>query len=144
SDAATAGHQGTDAWVLWWHRWLGVPTAGVAATAAILAVALAHAGRGAGACDPDSSSLRRGRRPFAWYRLTVVLSAVLVGATGHFGGMLIYGPDYLQESWAKAWPGPPRTTVTLARAGAPIDFTREVQPIFARRCYQCHAGGKVE
>src|SRR5262249_25181177 len=38
SDAVTSGHGGSDAWVLGWHRWLGVATAGAAA--AVVALAL--------------------------------------------------------------------------------------------------------
>jgi uncharacterized membrane protein len=126
SDAQTAGHQGSTAWVLAVHRWLGVGTA----AAGLLALGAALASRAG-----------QSRVAFAWYRFGVILSAALVGATGHFGGALIYGPTYIQDSWAKAMRG----------AGAPvsvelasIDFARDVQPILARRCYQCHAGKSPE
>ncbi len=140
SDALTAGHTGTDAWVLSWHRWLGIPTACIAAIAAILAVASAH--RVPATRQPQPQS--RGRRLFAWYRLTVIVSAVLVALTGHFGGMLIYGTNYVQDSWAKVWHTNSANPVTTVVSAAPVDFTHDVQPIFARRCYQCHAGDKVE
>ncbi len=125
SDAVTSGHGGSDAWVLDWHRWLGVATAGAAVAAGLAAVA---------------AGSMQGRRSFAWYRFVLILSAVLVGVTGHFGGSLIYGTQYFPDSWAKAR----GATVGAVALAAPVDFTHDVQPILARRCYQCHAGDKVE
>jgi uncharacterized membrane protein/mono/diheme cytochrome c family protein len=138
SDALTAGHQGSDAWVLGWHRWLGVLTACVGAGAAVLATLASR-----GAADQRAAE-HHGRGLFACYRVMVLAGALLVGATGHFGGMLIYGADYLQESWAKIRSASPGGSTELVAAGASVDFVRDVQPIFARRCYQCHAGEKVE
>jgi uncharacterized membrane protein len=139
SDAGTAGHQGSDAWVLFWHRWLGIPTACIAMAAAVLAVVSSIR-----APASESTVDVAGHRVFGWYRVCVVAGAVLVSITGHFGGMLVYGTSYVQDAWAKAWGAPASATVTTVASGTPVDFTRDVQPIFARRCYQCHAGDKVE
>src|SRR5262245_59574146 len=134
SNAITAGHQGSDAWVLSPHRWAGVATAAAAAGAVLLAIV---------------ARARNTGRPFAWYRLSVIVSAVLVGLAGHFGGSLIYGTDYLPLAWSKAMNGGDGSrvasgSVTAAALTRPIDFSADVQPILARRCYQCHAGDKPE
>jgi uncharacterized membrane protein len=141
SDATTAGHQGSDAWVLFWHRWLGIPTACVAVAGVVLAVI---ANRRGPAAEPATAVSVGRPRAFGWYRLCVLAGAVLVAVTGHFGGMLVYGTSYVQDAWAKAWGPSAPATVTTVSTGTPVDFTRDVQPIFARRCYQCHAGDKVE
>jgi hypothetical protein len=62
---------------LGWHRWLGTATAG----SAVLAAALAARDR------------RRGVRG-GWCRICLLATAVLVAATGHFGGVLVYGDDF--------------------------------------------------
>jgi uncharacterized membrane protein len=144
SDAATAGHQGTDAWVLDWHRWLGVLTAcfGVITTALALASFFRAKAQG-----PELGGASTRPRLFGTYRLAAVTAAILVALTGHFGGMLIYGTGYLHDSWTKVWSplgDNGLQALPVGAAGAPVDFTRDVQPIFARRCYQCHAGEKVE
>jgi uncharacterized membrane protein len=62
-----------------WHRWLGT-----FATVAVLGAALATAGvRG---------------RPFAvWvYRIALCWAAALIAVTGHLGGLLVWGADFLR------------------------------------------------
>ena len=63
-----------------WHRWLGT-----IAAVAVLGAALATAGA-------------RGRSPLAlWiYRITLFWAAALVAVTGHFGGVLVWGADFLR------------------------------------------------
>jgi uncharacterized membrane protein len=59
------------------HRWLGTATAGWAiVTAAISA-------------RDERRCIRSG-----WFRAALVLAAILVGVTGHFGGVLVFGADY--------------------------------------------------
>jgi uncharacterized membrane protein len=62
-----------------WHRWLG----GIAAVA-VVGAALATAGA-------------RNRSPLAlWgYRLALFWAAALVALTGHLGGRLVWGADFL-------------------------------------------------
>lgn len=64
--------------ILTWHQWLGTSTAIVTVIASIAA------GR----------TLTQPRRPTVWL-ISLLIGAVLVGVTGHFGGSLIYGSDYL-------------------------------------------------
>jgi uncharacterized membrane protein len=63
-----------------WHRWLGT-----IAAVAVSGAALATAGAG-------------GRSPFAlWvYRITLFWAAALVAVTGHLGGLLVWGADFLR------------------------------------------------
>ena len=66
--------------VLEWHRWLGTVGAGVA-----LAAALATADTG------GRSSLS------VWiYRTALLAAALLVAATGHLGGVLVWGANFLR------------------------------------------------
>jgi uncharacterized membrane protein len=66
--------------VLEWHRWLGTIGAGVT-----LAAALATTGTG-------------GRLPRSvWiYRTALLAAALLVAATSHLGGVLVWGADFLR------------------------------------------------
>jgi uncharacterized membrane protein len=136
---------GPDSATLQVHRWLGVGTA----AAALLVAAL-----GAGAA----------RRPrlAAAYRALLVSAGVAVGVGSHYGGMLVYGEDYLASAVrgvvrarggggasgappvagggppASADPGAPRS----ARPNGAIDFESQVRPILAAACFECHGRGK--
>ena len=59
------------------HRWLGTATAGWAVLAAVL----------------SARDERRGVRS-GWFRAALLAAVVLVGATGHFGGVLVFGDDF--------------------------------------------------
>jgi uncharacterized membrane protein len=59
------------------HRWLGTATAGWAVPTAVLSV----------------RDERRGARS-RWFRVALLFAAVLVGGTGHFGGILVFGKDF--------------------------------------------------
>ncbi len=64
------------------HRWLAFAT--IALSIVLLALSeLVHRREGAG--------------PSSQYRLVLFATVVLVGVTGHFGGMLVHGSGYL--SW---------------------------------------------
>jgi uncharacterized membrane protein len=69
-----------DAALLEWHRWLGT-----SATAATVGAAIAASAPGR-------------RRPFViWtYRSALLAAAALVGITGHLGGVLAWGADFLR------------------------------------------------
>jgi uncharacterized membrane protein len=69
-----------DAASLQWHRWLGM-----AAALATIGVAFATAG-----IECRSSRVR-------WlYRIALFWAAALVGVTGHLGGKLVWGADFLR------------------------------------------------
>ncbi|HWG43231.1 MAG TPA: DUF2231 domain-containing protein [Gemmataceae bacterium] len=65
--------------ILTWHRWFGTTTA---AGSVILLVL-------------SAIDIRRGVRSW-WFRLLLLLAAVLVGVTGYFGGDLVYGEGYFR------------------------------------------------
>ena len=64
-------------------------------------------------------------------RSLTVLSAALILFTGHWGGNLTHGENYLLEPFAKE-----KRNVPLNQARAFIDI---VQPIFQSRCGTCHS-----
>jgi uncharacterized membrane protein len=66
--------------LLEWHRWLGALTA-----ATTLAAALATAG-----------GRRRSPLGVLTYRTALFAAGTLVAATGHFGGLLVWGADFLR------------------------------------------------
>ncbi len=76
--ASAPGMEATS--LLEWHRWLGT-----VAAVAVVGAALATIGA-------------RDRSPVAlWvYRITLLLAAALVAVTGHFGGLLVWGADFLR------------------------------------------------
>lgn len=115
-----------------WHRWLGVGTAGVAAiTLVLLGISL----------------LARGPRIVGLYRGLVVLAGTLVAVTGHFGGSITHGPNYLNEAAKGAFaaitgrPGAPTTATISATfpADGRISFLGHVKPILDRSCISCHS-----
>jgi uncharacterized membrane protein len=66
--------------LLEWHRWLGTVGAGVA-----LAAALATSGAG------SRSAVE------VWiYRIALFAAGTLVAVTGHLGGLLVWGADFLR------------------------------------------------
>ena len=75
-----ADYSGTLAWVFLWHRALGIATA-VAGLLAWFALEF------------------RVRQPtprrVVVARATILIAAAMVGLTGHFGGSLVYGWEYL-------------------------------------------------
>jgi mono/diheme cytochrome c family protein/uncharacterized membrane protein len=77
---AAVGHGAALPYTLFWHRWLGT---GVAVWSVLAALLMER-------------DVRRGKRE-SLGQLTVILGAVLVGATAYFGGELIHGD--LFTSW---------------------------------------------
>lgn len=123
-----------------WHRWLGVACAAIALVAATIGLA---------------ANAVPGPRRLAWYRFAVVLAGLLVGLTGHYGGSLTYGPEYLSRAistliYGKVTPKPPEAAAESpgisanrpVSATGDIEFGRDVFPILSRHCFSCHGGGE--
>ncbi len=112
--------------LLRWHR-----AAGLLATGAALLAWLATRVR-----TLDRPLLRRG---------SLVLTALLVGLTGHLGGLMVQGEDWFTAPFAArvAATPPPAPVPPAAPAGPHVDFTTEVFPILQSRCIQCHGPNRV-
>lgn len=132
-----------------------------------IAVVAAAAALGAG-----QLARRAGRvRIVAAYLGLVFATSAVVGATGHLGGELVYGSEYLtgalpwnqdasESARAGAVTAPAaasRTTpAPLAAHAAPetgaagqapagdVDFARDVMPILEKTCVECHGPDKVK
>jgi mono/diheme cytochrome c family protein len=92
----------------------------------------------------------------------LLATSAVVGATGHLGGSLVYGEDYLTSvlPWnERATPAvvAPVLSAAVAPAAAPlaprveaqtqaaaIDFARDVMPILKETCVECHGPDKVK
>ena len=123
------------------HRWTGVGALLVGATAWLVGLACRRA--------PEPVVLRL-------YRVQVIVAALLVGFAGHLGAALVWGSDWLTEPFERkaplqqpAEPVTPRShepLVPLAGVDepAPIDFHREVWPILASSCVECHGPDKAK
>lgn len=114
---------GYDERLLLWHRWSGV---GVA-MASLLLLAFHMVGL---------------MKP---YRILMPLTVALVAVTGHFGGSLTHGADYLGEFA----PGPLRGLLggkSIQAFGGDITkgpaFETVVQPILGKYCVACHGPQK--
>lgn len=142
--------------LLLWHRWLGVALAGLSALAALCLLA----GRG-------------GARPRALLvaRILLCLLAPLSAVTGHLGGSMVHGREYLtgplrvalgMEEATSAQPAPaplpdsaPESAPDAAAGGpaapasevsppAGVDFARDIRPILEARCVECHGAQKAK
>lgn len=133
SSAESSGYGGTTAWILTTHRWAGVATA-ILAVLACLVASVARLG--------NDSRLLNG------YRVAMVFAVISVSVAGHFGGSLVHGETYIQDAIALAL-GRDRDPkdgagLTLAGGSSAVDFARDIEPVLAKRCYQCHTGEKPE
>ena len=130
------------------HEWLGFITAAIA-TITIIPILFYKEGR---------------KLPLKLYRIGAISGAALVGLTGHLGGTLTHGDGYLTElifpahdseqgnptNGAKPQAAMQASFVQPMRdlssvhfpADGKIDFLRDVQPILADACYECHGPQK--
>jgi uncharacterized membrane protein len=67
--------------LLEWHRWLGTVAAGAALAAALATGRVRH-----------RSAVR-----VQMYRIALFTAGTLVAVTGHFGGLLVWGADFLRS-----------------------------------------------
>lgn len=112
-----------DAALLFWHRWLGVATAGLCLVTAVL----------------HRTAWRAG------YRLSLLLTVAVLIVASHLGGSITHGRDFL----TRHAPGPFRpqsrpepTTATAAAPAARPVYATVIQPILDRTCVSCHGADK--
>lgn len=131
--AGDGGGEGRGAQLLEWHRWLGVITGVFAVGVAVVALRRQLS---------DSPALT------FTYRALLLPAAALVGLTGHYGGAVVHGEEYLEDTLPEFMRGkfPPYAAqadkeVDVALPADPktkIDFWRDIDPIFKKSCYECH------
>ncbi len=115
---------GYDERLLRQHRWLGIGTS----VACIWMVAAHYAkGRGSGVL----------------YTLVLLVTIGLVGATGHMGGSLTHGEDYLTAYLPEVLGGEarPEPVDPGTKEDAAI-FGRVIHPIMESKCVDCHNPAK--
>ena len=104
-----------------WHMWMGISVAAIS----ILLYAKVRSGQ----FD-------------AWQKILSVILPMLVIITGHLGGSLTHGPDYLTEGWSTTPDSivfPQKKIVNIQEAGVYADV---IQPMLQTRCYGCHGEKK--
>jgi len=154
------------AFTLHLHRWLGISTASLAAIAMVAGVGAVLKAR---AGTLVAKKMDAGT---AVYRVALMLAAIGVAITGHFGGELVYGSDYFSEVLFPDSPTPVEKNASDAATadidpelaswmamldesagksgnGAEdgsvdlsVDFVQEIAPIFANHCVKCHGPKK--
>ena len=148
------------------HRWLGISTASLAAIAMVAGVGAVLKARA------ETLVAKKMDAGTAVYRVALVLAAIGVAITGHFGGELVYGSDYFSEVLFPDSPTPVKKNASDAATadidpelaswmamldegegksgnGAEdgsvdlsVDFVQEIAPIFANHCVKCHGPKK--
>lgn len=108
------------------HRWIGIAAAGVACLALSFTLPARFHQRWA----------------VHGYRWSLIIAAALVSIGGFFGGELVHGRGYLvavfRAPTAAPRPLPPVEVRDDAVGVAPINFAKQIRPIFAERCSDCH------
>jgi uncharacterized membrane protein len=74
-------------------------------------------------------------------RISYVLLFLLLMVTGHLGGSLTHGSDYLTDAWNvdSDAEGARKVIVNIDSANLYADL---VQPVFQQKCYSCHGKNK--
>ena len=138
---------------LFWHRWLGIASAGVLILLAWMAVRAAR-------------NSAEGAQITPIVRGVLLASALLIGWVGHLGGDMVWGENYVLQPILDAWNGTPASSddddsdhdgtgqsstsldaattdeSTATDSGKLAFYTSKVLPILEDRCYECHGNGK--
>jgi mono/diheme cytochrome c family protein/uncharacterized membrane protein len=75
--------------------------------------------------------------------LSVFLLALII-FTGHLGGSLTHGADYLSQGWSGNDAGSGPAIQPIADVQEAQVYTDMIQPLFAARCYSCHGPEKMK
>ncbi len=100
------------------HKWLGIAMAGVS-----VALYLAHSRR--------FESLTR------WYTPLLLSATALLALTGHYGGSLTHGADYLFSR-------PEDGAIVVADIQAANAFETVISPVLEEKCNGCHNPSKAK
>ncbi len=110
--------------LLFWHRWLGVSVAGLC----VLMWALCQL------------------KQFTVYYVTLGISMVMIIITGHYGGSMTYGSNYLTEYAPPAIksllgdtaPQAAKPLPKIAHLSTALVYPQIIQAIFTDNCVSCH------
>lgn len=109
--------------MLWQHKWLGIGTAVIS-----MIVYFLHKGKNS----------RIGKKLFF---PTFGILMLLIGATGHLGGSLTHGSDFLTEPFSGK---KKNEVVAISNMDSAMVFQDLVQPIFKQKCVSCHNESKIK
>lgn len=125
-----ASEGGYDESTLFWHRWLGVAVA-------VLSIAawLAKSGKVSLASTT--------------YRGSLLVLVFLIAFTGHLGGSLTHGPNYLleyaPEPIAAILGGTQKSKIVLPDDPDSVQvFAHIIAPLLERNCLECHNEAKLK
>ncbi len=69
----------------------------------------------------------------------IIVLTTLIMVTGHYGGTLTHGADYLTASFNKSTSD---TKKVIANIDEAVVYTDIIEPILATKCYSCHGESK--
>lgn len=72
----------------------------------------------------------------------ILLMVPLIIITGHLGGSLTHGSDYLSKGFSKSDNVPEKEATPIADVQEANVYAEIIQPIFESRCYSCHNKSK--
>lgn len=133
-----ATNEGTSGEVLDLHKWVGF------GTAVFSVFILLFLPKTSGKATPSQIKVYRG---------ILFITAVSVSVTGHFGGSLTHGEDFLSEVLPYTSDDEleiEKTPINLAAYSAVLTPEKEmkligeVRMVLAHNCYKCHSGAKTE
>ena len=75
----------------------------------------------------------------AIFGLFITLLSTLIMVTGHYGGSLTHGADYLTASFKNSNSD---TKKVIANIDEAVVYTDIIEPILATKCYSCHGESK--
>ncbi len=73
------------------------------------------------------------------FGIFITLLTTLIMVTGHYGGSLTHGADYLTASFNKSTSD---TKKVIANIDEAVVYTDIIEPILATKCYSCHGESK--
>lgn len=109
-----------DAQLVGQHQWLGI---GVAVVAIVLYFA------------------RVKQQAHRWHWPLMILLVVLVALTGHAGGSLTHGSDYLTRPFLDSGPDTVQRRA-IANVQEAVAYKDVIQPLLQEKCYSCHNKNK--